>query len=131
METKFYLCTKCGNIIMKIADSGVTPVCCGEPMKLLEPKMTDGAFEKHMPVVTRIDDCKLRINVGSVPHPMVDEHYIMFIYVETIDNEGHPGGKLIKLKPQDNPECVICSCDQKIVAVYEYCNLHGLWKLEL
>ena len=124
MATKFYKCNHCGNIIVKTVDSGVPVVCCGEKMVELVPNTVDASQEKHVPVVTRIDDCRIKVEVGSVPHPMTDEHHIAFIYVETEN-----GGVQISLK--DKPEAVFCTCNDRPVAVYEYCNLHGLWKTEL
>lgn len=124
MATKFYKCRHCGNVIEKVVDSGVAVVCCGEKMEELIPNTVDASGEKHVPVVTRLDDCKIKVEVGSVPHPMLPEHHIAFIYVETLS-----GGIRVNLK--DKPEAVICTCTDKPVAVYEYCNLHGLWKTEL
>lgn len=124
MATKFYKCNHCGNVIIKTVDSGVPVVCCGEKMVELVPNTVDASQEKHVPVVTRVDDCRIKVEVGSVPHPMTKEHHIAFIYVETEN-----GGVQISLK--DKPEAVFCTCNDKPVAVYEYCNLHGLWKTEL
>ncbi len=124
MSTKFYKCRHCGNIIEKIIDSKVPVVCCGEPMEELIPNTVDASTEKHVPVVTRLDECTIKVSVGSVPHPMTEEHHISFIYVET-----ESGGIRVNLK--DSPEAVICTCSSKPIAVYEYCNLHGLWKTEL
>jgi superoxide reductase len=124
MATKFYKCNHCGNVIIKTVDSGVPVVCCGEKMMELVPNTVDASQEKHVPVVTRVDDCRIKVEVGSVPHPMTEEHHIAFIYVETEN-----GGVQISLK--DKPEAVFCTCNDKPVAVYEYCNLHGLWKTEL
>lgn len=124
MKTKFYKCRHCGNIIQKIVDSKVPVVCCGEPMEELIPNTVDASTEKHVPVVTRLDECTIKVSVGSVPHPMTEEHHISFIYVET-----ESGGIRVNLK--DSPEAVICTCNSKPIAVYEYCNLHGLWKTEL
>ncbi|MBO5880189.1 MAG: desulfoferrodoxin [Paraprevotella sp.] len=124
MATKFYKCNHCGNVIIKTVDSGVPVVCCGEKMVELVPNTVDASQEKHVPVVTRVDDCRIKVEVGSVPHPMTEEHHIAFIYVETEN-----GGVQISLK--DKPEAVFCTCNDKPVAVYEYCNLHGLWKTEL
>ena len=124
MATKFYKCNHCGNVIIKTVDSGVPVVCCGEKMVELVPNTVDASQEKHVPVVTRVDDCRIKVEVGSVPHPMTEEHHIAFIYVETEN-----GGVQISLK--DKPEAVFCTCNDKPVAVYEYCNLHGLWKVEL
>ena len=124
MATKFFKCRHCGNVIEKVVDSGVAVGCCGEKMEELVPNTVEASGEKHIPVVTRIDECSIKVEVGSVPHPMLPEHHIAFIYVETED-----GGIRINLK--DNPEAIVCTCSSKPVAVYEYCNLHGLWKTEL
>lgn len=124
MAVKFYKCNHCGNVIVKAVDSGVPVVCCGEEMQELTANTVDASVEKHVPVVSVIDDTKIKIEVGSVAHPMLPEHHIAFIYVET-ENGGH----LINLT--DKPEAVYCLCSGKPVAVYEYCNLHGLWKTEL
>ena len=124
MATKFYKCEHCGNVVIKVVDSGVPLICCGEKMKELVPNTVDASQEKHVPVVTRLDDCRIKVEVGSMAHPMTPEHHIAFIYVETEN-----GGIRIDLK--DVPKAKICTCNGKPIAVYEYCNLHGLWKLEL
>ena len=124
MATKFYKCNHCGNVIEKVVDSKVPVICCGEKMVELVPNTVDASNEKHVPVVTRLDDCRIKVEVGSVAHPMTPEHHISFIYVETEN-----GGIRVDLK--DKPEAVISLGDEKAVAVYEYCNLHGLWKTEL
>ena len=124
MAVKFYKCRHCGNVVEKVVDSRVPVVCCGEKMEELIPNTVDASNEKHVPVVTRLDDDTIKVEVGSVPHPMLPEHHISFIYVET-ENGG------IKVNLKDKPEAVICTCTVTPVAVYEYCNLHGLWKTEL
>lgn len=124
MKTKFYRCRHCGNVIVKLVDSNVPVVCCGEQMEWLRPNTVDASVEKHVPVVTRLDDCRIKINVGSNPHPMLPEHHIVFIYVET-ENGG------IRVDLDDTPEAIVCVCSSKPIAVYEYCNLHGLWKVDL
>lgn len=93
-------------------------------MEELIPGTVDASLEKHVPVVTRLDDCHIKVEVGSVAHPMLPEHHIAFIYVETEN-----GGIRVDLK--DKPEAVVCVCNEKPVAVYEYCNLHGLWKTDV
>ena len=120
MATKFYKCRHCGNVIEKVVDSGVNVVCCGEPMEELVPNTSDGSGEKHVPVVKHLDDCKIEIKVGSVAHPMTEEHHIAFIYVET-DNGG------IRVDLKDTPVADIYVGAANVTAVYEYCNLHGLW----
>lgn len=124
MATRFFRCRHCGNVIQKLVDSKVPVVCCGEQMQELIPGTIDASKEKHVPVVTRLDGCKIKIQVGSEPHPMLPEHHIAFIYIETEN-----GGIRIDLK--DKPETLVCTCNGKPLAVYEYCNLHGLWKTEL
>ena len=124
MATKFYRCNHCGNVIEKHVDSKVPVVCCGEKMQELVANTVDASTEKHVPVVTKVDDCTIKVQVGSVEHPMLPEHHISFIYVET-ENGG------MKINLTDKPEAKFCTCADKPVAVYEYCNLHGLWKTEL
>ena len=124
MAVKFFKCEHCGNVIQKVVDSRVPVVCCGEKMKELTVNTVDASVEKHLPVVTRIDDCHIKVEVGSVAHPMSEEHHIAFIYVETEN-----GGIRVDLK--DKPEAVIYLGEERAVAVYEYCNLHGLWMTQL
>ena len=124
MATKFYRCAHCGNVIQKVVDSKVPVVCCGEKMQELIPNTVEASGEKHIPVVTALEGNRLRIEVGSVHHPMLPEHHIAFIYVE-MENGG------IKVDLKDKPEAIIYVGEEKPVAVYEYCNLHGLWKTEL
>ncbi len=126
MAVKFFKCNHCGNVVEKVVNSGVPVICCGEKMQELTVNTVDASVEKHLPVVTRIDDCHIKVEVGSVPHPMTDEHHIAFIYVETEN-----GGMRIDLPHTGKPEAVFCTCADKPVAVYEYCNLHGVWKVEL
>lgn len=128
MRTKFYLCDKCGNLFTTTIDSGVTPHCCGQPMRELQAQtFSDEAVgEKHVPVVTRVDDCTLRVKVGALPHPMLPEHFIRFIYLET-----EHGGQLRRLTSADAAQVDFCDCKDKPIAVYAYCNVHGLWVAEL
>lgn len=124
MAVKFYKCRHCGNVIEKLVDSKVKVVCCGEEMSELVPNTVDASGEKHVPVVSFEDECKLKVTVGSVLHPMEEAHHIVFIYVETEN-----GGMHVNLK--DKPEALFCVKNGKPVAVYEYCNLHGLWKTDV
>lgn len=126
MATKFYFCETCGNVIVKCVSSGVIPFCCGTEMVELIPGVTDGIGEKHLPVVERVDDCTIKVKVGAQPHPMMKGHHIVFIYLET-----KHGGQIKYLDPEGEAEAVFCCCDDTPVAVYEYCNIHGLWKTEL
>ena len=124
MATRFFKCRHCGNVIQKVVDSKVPVVCCGEKMEELVPGTVEASVEKHLPVVTWIDENTIKVEVGSVAHPMLPEHHIAFVYVET-ENGG------IRVDLNDKPEAVIALGAEKPVAVYEYCNLHGLWKTEL
>ena len=124
MATKFYRCANCGNVIQKVVDKKVPVFCCGQRMQELIPGTVEASVEKHLPVVTWLDDKTIKVEVGSVAHPMLEEHHISFIYVET-ENGGirvDLGGRRIIKKTLG---------EEKAVAVYEYCNLHGLWKTEL
>ena len=124
MAVKFYKCAHCGNVIIKVVDSGVKVVCCGQQMDELVANTVDAATEKHIPVVTSTENGCLHIEVGSVHHPMLPEHHIAFVYVET-DNGG------IRVDLTDKPVADVCVGNAKPLAVYEYCNLHGLWKKDL
>ncbi|MBR4781993.1 MAG: desulfoferrodoxin Dfx [Lachnospiraceae bacterium] len=123
---KFYLCETCKNIITKIVDSKVPVVCCGKPMKELVPGAVDGALEKHVPAVT-VDGKVVKVQIGEVIHPMLPEHYIQFIALETKN-----GVQIKILKAGDEPKAEFILADgDEAVAVYEYCNLHGLWVKEI
>jgi superoxide reductase len=123
---KFYICRHCGNIVTKLTSSKVPLHCCGQPMELLEAGVTDAATEKHVPVVS-VEGNLVKVAVGAVAHPMVEEHFIQWVAVETerdaLVHWFHPG---------EAPEAVFALAEgQQVKAVYEYCNLHGLWKKEL
>ncbi len=118
-----YICEKCGNIIEVTNKGDVDVVCCGSNTKKLTPNTVDAAFEKHIPVGT-LNGSKLEIKVGSVEHPMTNEHYIAAIYAVT--DTGVVYRKY--LNPGEKPEAVFDILDAKVVDMYAYCNLHGLWK---
>lgn len=123
---KVYRCQHCGNIVEMLVDAGVNPVCCGQAMDLLEANTTDAAVEKHVPEVV-IEGNLVKACVGSVEHPMTEEHHIAFILLETnlgvhradLDHTGKPVANFVLAE------------GEKAVAVYEYCNLHGFWVKEL
>ena len=115
----------CGNIIGVIHNAGVPMMCCGEKMTELIPGTTDAAVEKHVPVVS-IDGNIVTVKVGEVEHPMLEEHFIQWVYLQT-----DRGGQRKCLKPGEKPEVKFALCDEKPVAVFEYCNLHGLWKADI
>ena len=119
----FYRCEHCGNIVAYIHDSGVRCQCCGEEMKPLVPNTSDGAGEKHVPVIEQ-NGRTVTVTVGSVEHPMLDAHYIEWIMLETKE-----GRQRKALKPGEKPVATFALTDaDAVVAAYEYCNLHGLWK---
>lgn len=123
MDQKFYTCNHCGNIIAKVKDTGVPVICCGEPMVEMIPGTTDAAVEKHVPQYT-VDGNIVTVKVGEVEHPMTEEHYIQWISLQT-----KQGNQRKELTPQDKPEACFALCDgDEVEAVFEYCNLHGLWK---
>lgn len=122
---KFLRCDHCGNLVGVINDAGVPMMCCGQKMTELVSNTTDAANEKHVPVVT-VEGDVLKAVVGSVEHPMEEAHYIQWIFVET-DKGGHKR----TFKPGEKPEAVFNLQGEKPVVVYEYCNLHGLWKAEV
>jgi len=124
-DNKFFICRHCGNIIGLINASGVPVMCCGEPMEQLVPNTVDASEEKHLPVVTAESD-KVKVAIGFAVHPMTDEHSIQWVYLQ-----GQNGGQRKILNPGDAPEVCFALCGDKPVAVYAYCNLHGLWKTEL
>jgi superoxide reductase len=125
MFQKFFKCDVCGNLIGMIHSSGVPMVCCGQNMTELKANASDGAAEKHVPSVT-VDGDKVTVKIGDVPHPMLPEHYIQWVYVKT-----EQGGQRKELKPGDAPQVEFTLTGDRAIAVYEYCNLHGLWIEEL
>lgn len=123
---KIFKCNHCGNIFEVVNDAKVVPVCCGEPMRELKANTTDAAQEKHVPEVS-IEGNLVKVKVGSVEHPMTEEHHIAFIYLETENGVARKD-----LNHTGKPEAVFALAEgEKPVAAYEYCNLHGLWKKEL
>lgn len=120
---KFYICKHCGNIATMVQDKGVPMSCCGQEMKELVAGTTDGAREKHVPVYS-VENGIVHVAVGSVDHPMQEVHYIQFIALET-----KQGSQIKYLKPGEAPKADFALTEgDEVVAVYEYCNLHGLWK---
>ena len=124
-EKKFYICEHCGNIVDVIHDAGVPMMCCGQKMTKIEVGTVEASREKHIPVVT-VDGNIVKVEVGSVIHPMVPEHSILWIYLQT-----DQGGQLKYLEVGKDPVASFALADEKPVAVYAYCNLHGLWKADI
>ena len=123
---KFYRCEGCGKMIVIFRGSACPTKCCGEPMKEVEIGVSDGALEKHVPDV-RIEDGIVNVQVGSVAHPMLEAHYIEWILLETAQ-----GFQKKDLAPGDAPSAEFALTEGDApVAVYESCNLHGIWKAEI
>ncbi len=122
---KLYRCATCGNIISHVKNTGVPVMCCGKKMEEIIPGTSDGAAEKHVPVIKQ-EGNKVIVEVGSVEHPMADVHYIEWIILQT-----ERGVQRRNLLPGELPRAeFILAEDDKVVAAYEYCNLHGFWKVE-
>lgn len=125
-ELKFYRCNHCGNIIVYLTNKNVPVVCCGEKMNELVANSVDAAVEKHVPIV-EVNGNVVDVTVGSVIHPMMEAHHIEWIalltnqgyYVKHLAVDGAPKASFSLLN------------GEKVVAAYEYCNLHGLWKKEM
>ena len=120
---KFYKCNHCGNIIVKLLDANVPVSCCGELMNEIKENSTEAATEKHLPVLTRNGDV-VTVDVSTVSHPMTPEHWITLIAIET-----EKGYQIKRLDPTDAPKASFVE-ENKVIKVYEYCNLHGLWVSE-
>ncbi len=124
-NVKFYICERCGNVVEMVHDSGVNPVCCGQKMTYLEPGVVEASHEKHIPVV-EVKENTVKVSIGSVEHPMAEEHSILWVYLQT-----DKGGQRKCLEVGKPPVVTFALEDEKPVAAYAYCNLHGLWKKEI
>lgn len=125
-DVRFFRCKHCGNFVGAIHFSGVPMICCGEKMEEVIPNTTDAAQEKHVPEVT-VSGSEVKALVGSIAHPMTEEHSIQWVYLQT-----NKGGQRKCLAPNEEPSVIFCLAeDETPVAVYAYCNLHGLWKKEI
>jgi superoxide reductase len=118
-----YYCKECGHVVFVAVPGAPTLVCCGEKMTRLEAKTHDAGREKHVPVIIPNGDTTT-IKIGSAPHPMTKEHHIEFI--EVVRKDGKTG--MVKLDPMGAPEATFNMKAEDIEAVYEFCNIHGLWK---
>ena len=123
---KFYQCKKCKKIVGMIQNSACPTMCCGEEMVEMKAGESDGATEKHVPVV-HVDGKTVTVEVGSVAHPMQEDHWIQWVALET-----KKGMQRKVLNPGEEPKvCFALTDDDAPVSVYEYCNLHGLWKTDV
>lgn len=121
-NTRFYICTVCGNQIGMIREMGPKVMCCGKEMELMESNIGDGAPQKHMPVC-KIEDKKVYVNIGEQTHPMDADHYIEWIAIV-----GENKTTRVAFKPEQEPQAVFEYIPHS--TIYAYCNKHGLWKLE-
>ena len=120
---KFYKCPLCGTIVASIVENCGPVQCCGQPMTEIVPGSTDAALEKHVPVY-KVEGNKVFVTVGSVEHPMLPEHYIEWISLQT-----KAGNQRKPLQPGQAPKACFSLCEgDEVEAVYAYCNLHSLWK---
>jgi len=120
---KFYRCDHCKQIVATVVDKGVPIVCCGENMTEIIPGTTDAAVEKHVPVIA-VDGTIVTVTVGEVEHPMLPEHYIEWIILQTKN-----GNQRVSLNPGEAPVAKFAILEgDEVVAAYAYCNLHSLWK---
>lgn len=123
MEMKFYRCKHCGQIVAVVKETGAAIVCCGEEMEELVPGTMDASVEKHVPVY-EVKDNICHVRIGEIEHPMVENHYIEWVAIQT-----KFGNQRKALKPNDKPEVCFKLCDgDTVLAVLAYCNLHGLWR---
>lgn len=125
MEEKFFLCETCGNLMIAAIASGVVPYCCGDEMTQLKVNTVDGSKEKHLPVVAYVSKHCMKVSIGAEPHPMTPKHNIRFVCLETTT------GFIVRyLDEADRPEVHVCFTG-KPIAVYAYCNIHGLWRADV
>ena len=124
-KTKFYICPHCRNTVEMVYDTDIKLFCCGDEMQELLPNTVDASGEKHVPAV-KVDGNVVEVNVGSVDHPMVEVHWIEWVQLVT-DKGSHRKW----LYPGQAPKVKFLLDEETPVAVYAYCNLHGLWKTDL
>ena len=122
-KIKYYKCPVCGNVIEVINGDVSRVKCCNQPLELLNSNTEDAALEKHVPVY-EVEGEQINVTVGEVIHPMEEKHYITFISLVTEDRVIR-----VDLKPGDTPITTLPYVKGSII--YEYCNLHGLWKKEV
>ena len=125
-EPRFFTCESCNIIIQEIQGQADCFSCDGTELKELQPGTTDAAQEKHVPVVTQNGN-EITVQVGSVLHPMTEEHSIEWVYLQT-----QKGGQRVDLESTGEPSAKFLIAEgDKAIAAYAYCNLHGFWKTEV
>lgn len=126
MKQKYFRCSRCGNIVASVHESGVPVMCCGEKMAEIIPGTTEASVEKHLPVIV-VRENIVEVSVGSVEHPMTPEHYIEWISISTKE-----GNQRKALLPTDKPFARFALTQgDEVLSAYAYCNLHSLWKTDL
>ncbi|MEG1848258.1 MAG: desulfoferrodoxin family protein, partial [Lachnospiraceae bacterium] len=121
-----FICRHCGNMMTLVHDAGVPVECCGEPMEELVANTVEASAEKHIPFITQ-EGSLVKVQVGEVEHPMVAAHFIQWICLET-----NQGTQIKYLNAGEKPYAEFSLLPGETVdAVYEYCNVHGLWKKEM
>lgn len=124
-NTKFYICPVCRNTVEMVYDTDIALYCCGEKMEELIPNTVEASGDKHIPVAT-VNGSTVEVNVGVENHPMAEVHWIKWVQLVT-----DKGSYRKNLNPGEAPHVTFRLGEEKPVAVYAYCNLHGLWKTEL
>jgi superoxide reductase len=124
-KTKFYICPVCRNTVEMVYDTDIALFCCGEKMVELIPNTVEASGDKHIPVAT-VKGNVVEVNVGVADHPMAEVHWIQWVQLIT-----DKGSYRKTLNPGEEPHVTFQLNGEKAVAVYAYCNLHGLWKTEL
>lgn len=125
MNAKIFRCPVCGNVMLQLVDSGVVPRCCNEDMQVLSARTTDDEEhmrEKHVPELDMLNECTIRVRIGSEPHPSTDEHHICFNMLVS-----EHGVQIHFPRIGQNPTSTFYCGHDRPVAIYSYCNLHNLW----
>lgn len=120
-----YYCKHCKRICYTYPKDS-TLVCCGDPMTLLQAKTKDVGNEKHLPVVSKVSDDQILVKVGSIPHPMQEDHWIQWLFIEQGDRY-----QIKTFNPGEEPKATFVVKPNEKIKVYEFCNLHGLWMTEV
>lgn len=121
-EQKFFRCRHCGNIVGLVISGGAPLTCCGTPMEELQPNVSEASAKTHMPVIN-VEQNTVTVSIGNGTHPMDEEHFIAWIYLET-----EQGGQRKSLSSAQSPQAIFSLHEDKALAAFAYCNRHGLWK---
>lgn len=119
---KIYQCAHCGNLAAKFTDSGVPLVCCGEPMAEMRLGTIEAPVEKHLPVIL-VENGRALVRVGQTPHPMTEQHRILWVMLET-DREL----RVRFFRPGEAPEAAFALGEgERVLTATAACDIHGLW----